>query len=581
MNLLADYLVLASRIRHFFLSVLVPVTDKQAAGTDQRDITQSLHLTSTLSPFSLSTTTSSSHKPQQHPLPSTFPTLDETKMEERKPRKNSTTTTVTTTTTIITTPRSSSIPTLPDVHKAPSTAPQGNFLHTLLMEEKLERQEEENDEESTNLQDTEVELTDNNTQGSISSRSVVTKRKGKVASQEGQGHRRLSMSDDRDAKNLPAETLTARADKILTSTGSGSGDIAARKSPREQRRRRSRDVGTSSSTTSGRRLSGPVLPFKKKFKHRLSHGYDPTQSPGSQRRYSSPATSGLAGSSSKLLDLSLKLEGDVVISLKEESSVKTDFDSVDMPTVNAEKSISDSAQISSASENPSNDLSDADKRVDSDNLSVIDESGSDVMKVPSDLKGMQTLPSEESHSDPIPSSTATGVTPLTSGSAQVTSTALTSTTPENLLSVNVTDNKGPETSQPFSQWTSCRALEDSEDDDIDNENDNNNNDNISLGYSRISEMDAHFDSDSHALDGRFSRAGSSSNLARKKRPLLLPPIMLPPLHTVKPKPMVLRDDVYFATLTPRTRGPLNEEEWEKLKECRYLRIRPWRKTLKA
>ena len=57
---------------------------------------------------------------------------------------------------------------------------------------------------------------------------------------------------------------------------------------------------------------------------------------------------------------------------------------------------------------------------------------------------------------------------------------------------------------------------------------------------------------------------------RKERPLRLPPIQLPRIYTLKPLPILPTD---YDTATPTSR-PLTDEEWEDLKECRYLRPSP-------
>ena len=51
------------------------------------------------------------------------------------------------------------------------------------------------------------------------------------------------------------------------------------------------------------------------------------------------------------------------------------------------------------------------------------------------------------------------------------------------------------------------------------------------------------------------------------KPLRLPPVLLPPIYTVRPAPLHPR-----LLLTPTYhRGPICDAEWEELKECRYLR----------
>ncbi|CAG5127620.1 unnamed protein product [Candidula unifasciata] len=68
---------------------------------------------------------------------------------------------------------------------------------------------------------------------------------------------------------------------------------------------------------------------------------------------------------------------------------------------------------------------------------------------------------------------------------------------------------------------------------------------------------------------RLSRQDSSVHdlRSRRKRQLRLPPILLPRVYTVNPRPLQCRE-----FLTPTTiRGPITDEEWEDLKNCRYIR----------
>ncbi|XP_012939078.1 uncharacterized protein LOC106012021 [Aplysia californica] len=60
--------------------------------------------------------------------------------------------------------------------------------------------------------------------------------------------------------------------------------------------------------------------------------------------------------------------------------------------------------------------------------------------------------------------------------------------------------------------------------------------------------------------------GSSARLKRK-RPLRLPPILLPKVYTIAQRPLQCRE---FLTPT-KIRGPITDSEWEELKDCRYIR----------
>ncbi|XP_045189004.1 uncharacterized protein LOC123546628 [Mercenaria mercenaria] len=62
---------------------------------------------------------------------------------------------------------------------------------------------------------------------------------------------------------------------------------------------------------------------------------------------------------------------------------------------------------------------------------------------------------------------------------------------------------------------------------------------------------------------------------KRERPLKLPPIMLPPVYTLTPRPLILRDYSGPPLLPPPTR----EEDWEDLEDCRYLR--PAKKQFKT
>ncbi|KAH9488358.1 hypothetical protein Btru_063724 [Bulinus truncatus] len=66
----------------------------------------------------------------------------------------------------------------------------------------------------------------------------------------------------------------------------------------------------------------------------------------------------------------------------------------------------------------------------------------------------------------------------------------------------------------------------------------------------------------HGEDGR-----TDSPKLGKKRQLRLPPILLPRVYSVAPRPLQYRE-----FMTPTTvRGPITDAEWEDLKYCRYIR----------
>ncbi|XP_076461002.1 uncharacterized protein LOC143293705 [Babylonia areolata] len=527
------------------------------------------------------------HKPH-HPSPTP---------RDRKER-NSRKSPITATTTTTPFSRPSSIPTLPDVHKAPSGGPHGNFLQTLLAEEQVEREGEEDNEEVGEVGNARGEggrwtiTTKSSSSSSSSSISssrseVVTKPKGKIV-QEGHGHR--LKTSDRSTKSRPGDTLTARSDKILTATWSDSGE------PEDQgglrRRRRSRDAGstTTTTTTTTRRLSGGPVSSKKKLKHRLAHSYDVTQEEASYRLLSSPAASGWVGSP-KAASLTERREdrSDVLLggSSSSSASARPASGSTTVPWA-AGECVLESAHGPTAA----GKLSPAPTKISADS----DASTSYSHQIPSDLEKKQTLQMGKAHhTEKTASESAAGVTKLRdshltsfiSGSTEVTATALTPasistySTEEPTPSTKATARRTPEPSEAFNQWTTCRALGDT-DDENDNENDDDDNDDDDVespGPSRTSEAETR-DLHNGGYDG-YSHAANSSHLARRKRPLLLPPIMLPPLYTVKPTPFKFRDEVYFAGAASRARRPISDEEWDKLRDCRYLRIRTLRRHLKV
>ena len=159
------------------------------------------------------------------------------------------------------------------------------------------------------------------------------------------------------------------------------------------------------------------------------------------------------------------------------------------------------------------------------------------------------------------------------------------------------DNKTPAAaSHLVNQWTVCRALEDlgeDEDDEAGSDTAEKIDDEFLGQPSKLSDTwsqhevprvgvgEAALRGGAGAGDGVFSRAASSTNLSRRKRPLLLPPIMLPPIYTAKPTPLRLRDEVCFMGASPRARRQISDEEWENLKDCRYLRIRTVKRSLRV
>lgn len=54
---------------------------------------------------------------------------------------------------------------------------------------------------------------------------------------------------------------------------------------------------------------------------------------------------------------------------------------------------------------------------------------------------------------------------------------------------------------------------------------------------------------------------------KMERPLRLPPIILPPIYTLTPRALIVRDFSSPTSVPP----PISEEDWEDLEDCRYLR----------
>ncbi|KAL4232218.1 hypothetical protein ACF0H5_009792 [Mactra antiquata] len=59
----------------------------------------------------------------------------------------------------------------------------------------------------------------------------------------------------------------------------------------------------------------------------------------------------------------------------------------------------------------------------------------------------------------------------------------------------------------------------------------------------------------------------NTNGEKRERPLKLPPIMLPPIYSLTPRPLMVRD--FSTDIVPPP--PLEQEDWEDLEDCRYLR----------
>lgn len=68
----------------------------------------------------------------------------------------------------------------------------------------------------------------------------------------------------------------------------------------------------------------------------------------------------------------------------------------------------------------------------------------------------------------------------------------------------------------------------------------------------------------------FDNTGLMHPQPRKEKPLRLPPISLPRIYELKPLP-ILPTDYNSLTIPPK---PVTDEDWEDLKECRYLRPSP-------
>lgn len=63
------------------------------------------------------------------------------------------------------------------------------------------------------------------------------------------------------------------------------------------------------------------------------------------------------------------------------------------------------------------------------------------------------------------------------------------------------------------------------------------------------------------------RERPASNGEKRERPLKLPPIMMPPIYSLTPRPLIVRDFSGELDLP----APLAPEDWEDLEDCRYLR----------
>lgn len=116
----------------------------------------------------------------------------------------------------------------------------------------------------------------------------------------------------------------------------------------------------------------------------------------------------------------------------------------------------------------------------------------------------------------------------------------------------------PVSSRTTAQWTTCRELEYTVDGHSD-EGKAGDTKNDTSGWERTSSR--------KGIEKETQKTGT------KKRPLLLPPIMLPPIYTVKPKPMRLREQMFSQTPTSRNLQTISDDEWAKLRDCRYLRLR--------
>ncbi|XP_059169112.1 uncharacterized protein LOC131950918 [Physella acuta] len=66
---------------------------------------------------------------------------------------------------------------------------------------------------------------------------------------------------------------------------------------------------------------------------------------------------------------------------------------------------------------------------------------------------------------------------------------------------------------------------------------------------------------------RIPSASDDVTKPKKRRPLRLPPILLPRIYTIAPRPLKYRE---FMTPT-KARGSISDAEWEDLKDCRYIR----------
>lgn len=107
---------------------------------------------------------------------------------------------------------------------------------------------------------------------------------------------------------------------------------------------------------------------------------------------------------------------------------------------------------------------------------------------------------------------------------------------------------------------------------LDNINDSREG-NSSIGKRNRERLDGHNSSDGRdehyglKLPVLLSMVTTMDNEEKRVRPLRLPPIQLPPIYKTRERQLRARD----FSLPPAIKGPFSDQEWDELRDCRYLR----------